>query len=115
VMLKVHQAINAENLLSKEKAHIRRKLSAVVDTSRRCGYGLKICTTGFHEVMKNFGPVLSRIPANFAWGIDFNGHDLADGAALDQDDCCPDASVTTATVLASLNIGSNQRISIGDI
>jgi hypothetical protein len=65
--------------------------------------------------MENFGPVLSRVPTNFAWGIDFNGHDLADGAALDKDNCRTDPSVTTATLFAPLNIGGNKRISVGDI
>lgn len=65
--------------------------------------------------MKNVSPVISRVPANFAWGIDFDRHDLADSAALNEDDSRTDASVTTATLFAPLNIGSDKGISVGDI
>jgi hypothetical protein len=62
--------------------------------------------------MKNLSPVLSHIPANFAWGIDFDGHDLADRAALDKDDCRTNPPVTTATLLAPLNISGDKRVSV---
>jgi hypothetical protein len=66
-------------------------------------------------VVENTLPVISHIPANFAWGVNFDGHNLADGAALDEDDRRSDAPVTTATILASLDISSDKWISVCDV
>jgi hypothetical protein len=65
--------------------------------------------------MKNFSPILSHIPANFAWRINFYRHNLANRAALNEDDCRANPSITTATLFAPLNIGGDKWISVGDV
>jgi hypothetical protein len=55
-------------------------------------------------------PVFPCVPGNFAGWVDFNGHDLADLAALNDHNACADAAVLPAARLASLDVVDDERI-----
>lgn len=63
----------------------------------------------------DFRPVVALVPGDFAWGINFDRHHLADTPALDQDDCCADASSAAASLFAARNVVGDERVSAGDI
>jgi hypothetical protein len=66
-------------------------------------------------MMKNFSPVHSHIPTDFAWRINFDGDNLADRAALNEDDYRANSSITTATLITPLDINGENRIFISDV
>lgn len=63
----------------------------------------------------DLSPVVARVPGDFAGGVDFDGHDLADAATLDEDNGCANAPVATAALFPALNIGSNEGVSACDV
>jgi hypothetical protein len=65
--------------------------------------------------MEDIFPVLARIPCDFAGGIDLDRHNLADLTALDDDDCCANATALAATVFASSDIFTHEGVAIGHI
>jgi len=86
------------------------KCSSVINTSRSRRHGLEICPATLDEMSEDVCPILSAVPCYFTWRVDFDGHDLADGAALDEDDACADTAGLSAALFASLDISDNEGI-----
>lgn len=63
----------------------------------------------------DFSPVVALVPRDFAGGVDFDGHDLADTSALDEDDRCADSSSFAAALLAALDVCSDEGVPAGDV
>ena len=60
-------------------------------------------------------PVVSRIPGDTTWRVDFDRHYLADFAALNDDDSRSDAAALPASVVAATNIFPDKRVVVCDI
>lgn len=83
--------------------------------SRCGGYWLEVCAARCDKVAHDFRPVVALIPRDFARGVNFDRHDLADTSALDEDDCCADASGAAASLFAARDIVSDEGVAAGDI
>jgi len=55
-------------------------------------------------------PVISAIPGYLAGGVYLNGHDLADAAALDDDDEGANTAVMATPLFAALDVGDNEGV-----
>jgi len=84
--------------------------SSIVDASRCGRYRLEVCPPRLDKVVQDVRPVVPRVPGDFGWGVDLDGHDLADPSALDDDHSGPDSTVVSTPFLASLDIGNDKRI-----
>lgn len=55
-------------------------------------------------------PVVARVPGDFGWGVDLDGHDLADPSALDDDDSRSDAAVVSTPLLAAPDVINDEWV-----
>lgn len=83
--------------------------------SRCRRYRLEVCAARCDKVAHDFRPVVALVPRDFARGVDLDRHDLADTSALDEDDCCTDASGAAASLFATRDIVSDEGVAAGDI
>lgn len=89
--------------------------SSVDNPSRSSRYRLEIRSSRIHKMSQNLLPVLSRIPRDLTRWVDFDGHDLADTTTLHEDDEGANAAAFSASVLAPLDVGGNERVVGSDV
>ena len=73
-------------------------------------YGCEVGPTGRDKVLKHFLPVLSDIPRDFVWCVNFDGHYLANLSALDEDDDAAYPTRSATPIISSLNVFPNKGI-----
>lgn len=66
-------------------------------------------------MVQDICPVFPRIPGDFVWGVNLDGHDLAHFAALDDNDGRPDASASAAALLAAADVLADEWIIVSHI
>lgn len=82
------------------EAHVNRVYSP--PGSRR--YRRKVRPARLHEMPKDISPVISGIPGDAVWRVDFNRHDLTDLAALDENDRRPDTPALATPIFATPDV-----------
>jgi hypothetical protein len=78
--------------------------------SRGGRYRLEVRSTGFNKVGEDLCPVCAGVPGDLAGGVYFDGHDLADCAALNDDDDSADTPALPTAVLAALYICDDEGV-----
>lgn len=100
-----------EGIPNEEKIKSKRGDRSPVDNSSGGGrYRLEVRAAGGNKVLENLGPVIALVPRDLGGWVDLDGHDLADAAALDEDDEGADAAGATAAFFASLDVGANKWV-----
>jgi hypothetical protein len=66
-------------------------------------------------VSEDIGPVFPLIPRDLRGWVDFDGHYLANGSALDQHYCRADTACASAAFFAALDVRCYQWIARGDV
>lgn len=61
-------------------------------------------------MVQHAGPVVAHVPGDLGRRVDLDGHDLADAAALDDDDDRADAAALATPLLAALDVGDDERV-----
>ena len=64
---------------------------------------------------ENIGPVIPLVPRDSRWRVNFDGHHLAHGSALDQYYCGADPACASAAFFAPLDVCCYQWITGGDV
>lgn len=89
--------------------------STVVYPSCGGGDGFKVGPAGIDEVGEDLKPVFPFVPRDLRRRVDFDGHHLAHGSALDQYYRRTDPACASAAFFATLDIRCYQWIARGDI
>jgi len=66
-------------------------------------------------VAEGVRPVVSRIPRDSRWRVDFDRHDLRDLAALDEDDDASCAAALAASIFPTEDVVAHKGVVIGDV
>ena len=62
-------------------------------------------------MLEDLRPVFPWVPADFAGGVDFDRHNLADSAALDENNRAANAAIAAASLFSTFDVSCNKRIS----
>lgn len=83
---------------------------SIDDTSSSGGYGLEVGSAALNKVVEDRRPVFPNVPGDFGGWVNFNGHDLRDTTALEDNDQGSNTTVCPAAFFPTLNILDNQGV-----